>query len=264
MCLSEEVSRLIYKYGVEEVKKEIIGRKVVLPWCGVKCEGKCEGIIYNNGLLTQCENRKEECKKCKEMKYGRVSDRLKSGVMEYVTPCGKRPVEYSKIMKKLNISRTEVELEGCRLNIKIPEIHFEEKKMRGRGRPRKKLEAESESESGSVLESKSSEKRGRGRPRKEKKKIENNGDEIIALLLKENIEESDRKEEMDSDGKEEMDNDGKEEMDNDDEETEVSEEIINGKKYLMTDDKILYDIETHEAIGKWNSIKNIIENYEEE
>ena len=39
-------------------------------------------------------------------------------------------------MKKLNQSREEVELEGKRLGICIPECHFEEKERRGRPKKR--------------------------------------------------------------------------------------------------------------------------------
>ena len=54
--------------------------------------------------------------------------RMKCGIMEYKDPQGKSPIAFTKIMKKLNLSREEVELEGKRLGISIPECHFEEKK----------------------------------------------------------------------------------------------------------------------------------------
>ena len=124
-----------------------------LPWCGEKKEGCCSALKKDLGLYTQCKKEcsVEYCLGCLKLiernggicPYGTVSERLKCGIMEYKDPQGKSPIAFTKIMKKLNISREQVESEGKRLGISIPECHFEEKiENRGRGRPKKDTSAE--------------------------------------------------------------------------------------------------------------------------
>ena len=175
-------------------KSEIVGmleREISMPWCGVESEC-CENLKRNNGLYTQCMNKKwngGDCKECVKAieknggvsKHGRVSDRLKVGIMDYIDPSsGKRVSRYSEYMKKNNVTREEVERYGKMMGVEIEEIHFEEgEEKKKRGRPKKE-----------VVEEKVEEKKKRGRPKKEKQIVSNGaGEDLIASLLEESREE---------------------------------------------------------------------------
>ena len=70
------------------------------------------------------------------------------------------------------------------------------------------------------------EKRGRGRPRKKKEtKGERAGEWLIRSMM----------------------------------ETEVSRCEIKGKEYLRSSEGVLYDVSTHEELGRWNEEKSCIE-----
>lgn len=210
---------------------------VKLPWCGVVCEERCESIVRNEGLYTQCERKREEggrCKRCNTRNEREsVYERLKVGIMEYRDSEGRGPIHYSKIMKKYSLSKEEVLLEGKIQGIEVPEIHFEVSEGK-RGRPRKEKVEE-------VVE-----KKKRGRPRKEKK-IANAiaGEELIASLLRENVEESEKD-------------------DVNDEETIVVKFEKDGITYLKSEECVLYDMESHEAVGIWNEERGEIEEIEDE
>jgi len=241
----KEVNRECEKKGVESEKEVNI-----LPWCGEVIERNCRALKINKGLYTQCIREKKEgeeyCINCikliekngGETPYGRVEDRLKVGIMEYVDPKGKKPVAFVNIMRKLNIKKEEVLKEAERLGWEIPECHFEEKKGK-RGRPKKDTSAEdTESETSSVNEKK------RGRPKKKKEEVcDVAGEELIASLLEQENELI--KEVIEEDEEEE--------------ETKVINFEINGKKYLKSEENILYDIDSHDAIGIWNEETGEIE-----
>ena len=129
------------------------------------------------------------CVKCIEKnggvsKHGRVSDRLKVGIMDYIDPCsGKKVSRYSEYMKKNNVTREEVLRYGKMMGVEIGEIHFEEgEDKKKRGRPKKVTEEK--------VEEKVEEKKKRGRPKKEKQVVTNGaGEDLIASLLEESREE---------------------------------------------------------------------------
>jgi hypothetical protein len=145
------------------VKEKVVKEKVVkekskfpMPFNGSLKEGCCSALRQNHGLYTQCETVISEsesgfesgfCKKCgPEPIYGTIEQRLEVGIMEFRDPKGKSPTPFTKVLKKLKISREYVEEEADRLNIKINEIHFQEeekieKKEKGRPKkPRRKIE----------------------------------------------------------------------------------------------------------------------------
>ena len=248
-----------------------------MPWCGCVRGGCCIGLKKALGLYTQCEKEcsGEYCSSCLKLleknggksPYGTVHDRMKCGIMEYKDPEGKRPIAFRKIMKKLNLSREEVELEGKRLGISIPECHFEEEiEKRGRGRPKKDTSAEDTASDKSVgekvgekvdekvgekVDEKVGEKKKRGRPKKEKEIISNNaGEDLIASLMQDvspTIKAPELEKELEPEEEEE-------------EETDVEKFEFNGTTYLKSEDNILYDINSHEGIGIWNEEKKEIEN----
>jgi len=240
-----------------EVERESVMSSVgcVLPWCGVVVEGNCSALKLNNGLHTQCnklkENNKEYCKSCEGSvrrngggaPYGSVSERLKVDILDYIDPKGRMTIPYANVMKKLNISREEAEVEAKKLGWSIPECHFNEKKGK-RGRPKKDTSAEDTASECSV------EKKKRGRPKKEKAVVCNNvGEELIASLVSEQTCVS---EETSGCKETELLPENINEEEEEEEETNVVKFEINGKIYLKSEDNILFDINSHDAIGVWN------------
>ena len=138
MCV--EKSKTLKK---KENKAKVVKSKLVLPFSGELKEGCCHALRQNHGLYTQCETEvKDEryCNKCgPSPEYGTIEDRLKVGLMEFRDPKGKAPTHFTKVMKKLKISREEVEEEAGKLNIIINDMHFSEEKMdkKEKGRPKK-------------------------------------------------------------------------------------------------------------------------------
>ena len=242
---------------VEGGRSSVIG--VILPWCGEVIEGNCVCLKLNSGLHTQCRKRRdgigEYCKSCSVsvrknggvVVYGTVSDRLSCGIEEYKDNRGKKAVSYMSIMRKLNISRLDAEREAGKLGWVIPECHFEEIK---RGRPKKAVKVDEKVEE-------CSEKKKRGRPRKEKEVVSNRvGEDLIASLLTEQVN---TKEEVVI-----IKDVEEEEEEEEEEETKVIKVELCGKMYLRTEGNMLYDCDSHDAVGMWNEEKKSIDELEEE
>jgi hypothetical protein len=276
-------------YVCESKKSEImkmLSIEIMLPWCGVESSGNCGNIKKNGGLYTQCSKEKEGgeyCKVCARSieknggvsKYGRVSDRVECGIMEYIDPSsGKKVTSYSVYMKRKNITREEVERYGKMCGIEIPSCHFEEKEV-GRGRPKKEVSNDLENV----------EKKKRGRPKKEKQVVSNGaGEDLIASLClpclptaelrypeitlsadeESNIEsvsdEITNKEvrsipspaEESEAPQPSADKPSADTADDDEEETVVVKFDILGITYLKSQDNVIYDMNTHDAMGVWN------------
>jgi len=258
----EMMKELGYGEIEEEYKGEIEEeyKGVMLPWCGKVIEGNCECLKQNSGLYTQCRKKKEVgsevCKSCKVSMernggvciYGTVRDRLECGLMDYKDSRGKKCVAYGKVMKKMNISREEAERSAKLLGWEIADVQFESSNMK-RGRPRKEGGKEV-----SVV------KKSRGRPRKSKEVVSSNvGEELIASLMKECENEECEKEECE---KEECEN---EECENEEcEETCVERFEYDGVTYLKSEENMLFDINSHEALGVWNEMDGKIEELNDE
>ena len=252
----------------KEIGKEMVGKKMevnsVLPWCGVVIEECCKGLKLNNGLHTQCNRMRGEsdyCVSCVKLMeknggslpYGSVDDRLKCDILDYVDPKGKATIPFANVMKKLNISKEEAIKEAEKLGWTIPECHFEEKKGK-RGRPKKDTSAED-----TASECSDGEKKKRGRPKKNKEVVSNNaGEDLIASLLEQENGESEKKEEELVEPNVELDEELVEEL-VEEEETKVIKFEIEGKTYLKSEDNVLYDMESHDAVGLWNEESKKIE-----
>ena len=253
---------------------EVIKINCILPWCGVKREGYCSGLKLNSGLYTQCAKRCEErfCESCLkineknggEAPYGTVDDRLKCEILDYIDPKGRKTIPFANIMKKMNINKEEAEKEAEKLGWTIPECHFIEVKGQ-RGRPKKDTSAEDTASESSTKK--------RGRPKKTKEIVSNNaGEDLIAsLLIAENVIDSPTITQSSSSTpieiKEVVVNEelSEEEIDEDDEdETQVIKFQVDGKEYLKSQDNVLYDIESHDAIGCWNETMQKIDELPEE
>lgn len=247
--------------GGEEKKVE--KRSCVLPWCGIIDNECCRALKLNNGLHTQCNRICEKgdyCMSCVKLieknggsaPYGNVDDRLKCGILDYVDPKGKATVPFANVMKKLNISKEEALKEAEKLGWSIPECHFEEKKGK-RGRPSK---AKDTSADDTASECSEGEKKKRGRPKKTKEVVSNNaGEDLIASLLEQ--ENSGGKPEAEKEA--ELVEEVVEEEEEDEEETKVIKFEIEGKTYLKSEDNVLYDMESHDAVGLWNEETKKIE-----
>ena len=282
-CVEEECSRVVEKGVVEKgvvekgvvekgvVEKGVVEKGVVLPWCGEVIEGCCVCLKLNNGLYTQCRKRKELGEYCKVCNgsvgrnggvavYGTVKERLSCGIEEYKDPRGRKIVSYMSVMRKLNISKLEAEEGARKLGWEIPLCHFEESKTK-RGRPKK--EVLEDDKSGSCCKK-------RGRPRKEKELVSSSvGEDLIASLMCEQeqlkvneVLECNSGVNIVKNVSEELDKDMDEDMD--EEETKVIKVEIGGKTYLRSEENMLYDIESHDAVGMWNEESNIIEELNEE
>jgi colicin import membrane protein len=93
------------------------------------------------------------------------------GIFEYVDPKGRKPVAYTKVMKKYKVTEEQVLDEARKLNMVINPEHFASPEETKRGRPSKEKEPK--------------EKGTRGRPKKSKKVIEIDGDteDLFATLV---------------------------------------------------------------------------------
>ena len=253
MSMSMRIENLLCELR-KEIEKEVrmelkLEKELVLPWSGVRLEN-CKNLKYEGGLYVQCRERKCEsgyCESCKsEGEYGTTEERMKVDITDYIDPKGRKVVPYSKIMKKMNVSKEEVLIRAEELGEEIAECHFLEVKSK-RGRPRKEKQEEPK------------EKRKRGRPRKEKNVSSNNsGEDLIASLLEKSkttettetteIAETKIEEKSEKELETNLDNNN----DDDEEETNVISFEINGKIYLKSEENILFDYESHDAVGMWN------------
>jgi hypothetical protein len=207
--MSEKVLRVIvnsvidecgkkYNFDSEEAKRMVDGmcfpessiskkssKSIPLPYSDVVVECNCDGLSYNHGLYTQCENVKSGDRYCcscdKEAKknesgepdYGTIQLRKAVDIFEYVDSKGKSPIAYMKVMKKLKLSKEEVLEEAKKRNIFVDERHLEIGELK-RGRPKTVIEK--------------SPKGAKGRPKKSKKTLElteNNNEEedLFASLV---------------------------------------------------------------------------------
>jgi chemotaxis protein histidine kinase CheA len=185
---------------VEKRAKEVKTRAAFpLPYNGEFNEVNCYALRQNNGLYTQCQSsRKGEndfCKACQMLadknggipEYGTIKQRQAVGIFEYVDPKGRKPVSYTKVMKKYKVSEEQVLAEAGKLNMEINVEHFVAPEAESkRGRP-------------SVKKEKVSEPKGpKGRPKKTKKVLEIAGDDnedLFAAMVADAVSEASDNEE---------------------------------------------------------------------
>ena len=200
---AEEAIRLLSLENVKVERKEsgksksksVVVKKVAavkaafpMPFNGEFKDTCCYALRQNNGLYTQCQVvRKGDnsfCKQCQVLadkgvdgipEYGTIQQRMASGIFEYVDPKGRKPVSYTKVMKKYKLTQTQVEEEATKLNINMDEAHFVSPEAdTKRGRPSSQKEKAPKEE-----------KQAKGRPKKEKKVIQIEGDDedLFAALV---------------------------------------------------------------------------------
>jgi hypothetical protein len=196
---AEEAKRFL---GVEMIKVErkVVGKvlkeKAVkvsvpkaafpLPYNGEFDDKYCFALRQNNGLYTQCVGiRKGEnhfCKSCATKmqktgaevpEYGTIQMRQAVGIFEYIDPKGRKPIAYTKVMKKYKLTQEQVIEEAGKFNMTINPEHFVvPEETTKRGRP---ASAEKEPKV----------KGSKGRPKKSKKVLEIEGDDedLFATLI---------------------------------------------------------------------------------
>ena len=173
-----------------------------LPYSGECNDALCHGLRQNNSLFTQCQAQRkgenEFCKSCQSSadknggipEYGTIEQRQAVGIFEYVDPKGRKPIAYTKIMKKFKVSQEQVLEEAGKMNKIVDVNHFEEQDGK-RGRPSSKKEKEVNEPKGA-----------KGRPKKTKKVLEIEGDEedlfasLVASANSGDLESADEEEEM--------------------------------------------------------------------
>lgn len=163
-----------------------------LPYNGEFNDACCFALRQNNGLYTQCTGVRRNgggqfCKSCATTmqktcaevpEYGTIQQRQAVGIFEYVDPKGRKPIAYTKVMKKYKITEEQVLAEADKLNIIINKDHFVVPEDTKRGRPK--------------TEKAPKEKAAKGRPKKSKKVLEIEGDDedLFATLVAEANEDS--------------------------------------------------------------------------
>lgn len=119
-----------------------------LPYNGEINENMCFALRQNNGLFTQCTGEKRNgdyCKGCASQmqklgaeipEYGTIQQRNAVGIFEYVDPKGRKPIAYTKVMKKYKLTEEQVKEEAGKLNMIINDEHFIAREETKRGRPK--------------------------------------------------------------------------------------------------------------------------------
>ena len=168
-------------------KEKIVKSAFPLPYNGELNGECCFGIRQNSGLYTQCPSARPEdaayCGSCNKQAtknehglpdYGSIQTRSSKYLKdeEFVDPSGKKPVAYTKIMKKLKLTEEQVREEAAKHNMTLDPRHFVEVEKKS-GRPASKEPKEAK------------ELKAKGRPKKSKKVLELAGEEedLFASLV---------------------------------------------------------------------------------
>lgn len=136
----DEAMRILDSNGEPDVVPDFIPL-AAMPWIGVVDDDKCDAIVFNKGLYTQCQGDKTigtYCKKCANLKtknengtlpYGDVHARMGSDPMEY-----KNVRTFLSIMEKNGWTEDLVTRSAEHYKGTVDPRNFK-KKSRARGRP---------------------------------------------------------------------------------------------------------------------------------
>ena len=175
------------KVSNKKEKREVVKSAFPLPYNGELNGECCFGIRQNSGLYTQCPSIRPEggayCGSCDKQAaknehglpdYGSIQTRSSKYFKdeEFVDPSGKKPVAYTKVMKKLKLTEEQVREEAAKHNMTLDPRHFIEVEKKS-GRPASKEPKEVK------------ELKAKGRPKKSKKVLELAGEEedLFASLV---------------------------------------------------------------------------------
>jgi hypothetical protein len=167
-------------------KEKAVKMAFPLPYNGECARDSCSALRQNQGLYTQCSSSAKKggvfCKQCQMNadknngvpEYGTIEMRNAVGIFEYVDPKGRKPVAYTKLMKKYKVDQATVLEEAVKFGININADHFFAPVETSKGRPKKeKVEAKRE-------------KGSKGRPKKAKKVLlldDDGDDDLFASLV---------------------------------------------------------------------------------
>jgi len=168
----------------KKVKVIVAKSAFPMPYNGEFNDACCFALRQNSGLYTQCQSVRKNgdfCKQCQVLadktegvpEYGTIQMRKAVGIFEYTDPKGRKPVAYTKVMKKYKITQEQALEEAGKFNININAEHFVVAEVDSkRGRP--KAEKAPKEAKGS-----------KGRPKKAKKvlQIEGDDDDLFASLV---------------------------------------------------------------------------------
>ena len=195
LCLENvKLSRSRPVEGKAKKEKVIVAKaSFPMPYNGEFNDACCYALRQNSGLYTQCQAvRKSKttdgkngdfCKQCQVLadktegipEYGTIQMRQAVGIFEYTDPKGRKPVAYTKVMKKYKIDQEKALEEAGKFNIIIDSNHFVVPEADSkRGRPSSQKEKAPKEPKGS-----------KGRPKKAKKvlQIEGDDDDLFATLV---------------------------------------------------------------------------------
>ena len=171
----------------KKISSKAVKSAFPLPYNGELNGECCMGIRLNSGLYTQCPSIRLEggayCGSCNKQAtknehglpdYGSIQTRSSKYTKdeEFVDPSGKKPVAYTKVMKKFKVTEEQVREEAAKHNMTLDPRHFVEA-VKKSGRPASKVEKEPK------------ELKAKGRPKKSKKVLELAGEEedLFASLV---------------------------------------------------------------------------------
>jgi len=174
----------------KKVKVIVAKAAFPMPYNGEFNDACCFALRQNSGLYTQCQAIRKSlgkngdfCKQCQVLadktegvpEYGTIQMRQAVGIFEYTDPKGRKPVAYTKVMKKYKIDQEKVLEEAGKFNVQINAEHFVVAEVDSkRGRPSSQKEKAPKEAKGS-----------KGRPKKAKKvlQIEGDDDDLFASLV---------------------------------------------------------------------------------
>lgn len=187
-CSGLEVKSSSKRSVSKKISEKTVKSAFPLPYNGELKSECCFGIRQNSGLYTQCPSIRPEngayCGSCDKQAaknehglpdYGNIQTRSSKYLNdeEFVDPSGKKPVAYTKVMKKLKLTEEQVREEAAKHNMTLDPRHFVEVEKKS-GRPAKV-----------VTEKEPKETKPKGRPKKSKRVLELAGEEedLFASLV---------------------------------------------------------------------------------
>ena len=119
----------------KKVKVIVAKAAFPMPYNGEFNDACCYALRQNSGLYTQCQAVRKSlgkgeahfCKQCQVLadktegipEYGTIQMRQAVGIFEYTDPKGRKPVAYTKVMKKYKIDQEKALEEAGKFNIII-------------------------------------------------------------------------------------------------------------------------------------------------
>lgn len=176
-----KVDRKIPEKKLKAAKEKALKMAFPLPYNGGCAADCCSALRQNQGLYTQCTMAPKKnqmfCKQCQMNadknggvpEYGTIQMRNAVGIFEYVDPKGRKPVAYTKIMKKYKVDQAAVIEEAVKFGMNIDAEHFFAPADSSKGRPKKEKVVK--------------EKGSKGRPKKAKKVLLLEGEDDDADLF---------------------------------------------------------------------------------